>query len=431
MSGSIETGTRDGYPEHTVLGVRLFTNRGRSMLAEAQNSTLTAEGTVTNNGIEYRDHQVHYFDCPFSQGTLKGFFGRSIDSSAAGHGVLRLGFIWGDVLLPQPADASETQPVSGSGLVKSSCGEMKSSQTPPVSGPGPVKSCCGEMKGSNLAKTFEHAARFGVTYPTPPKIIYAFSGVRGHDASHCRPLSWQHTPDSNGLPVSVEGFRLKTYPYAPIDTLNYSWLTLPENEVTFNSGSYDFGPNIDDNQENATATHQVVFTKPYKTAPAPPAVWCVTMDHTSAEGFHWDGRLRHRISDLTATGFKLTIETWNGARHAGNVWGWCTWDKEYDGVKVQAESKMVYCGYEDGSNGGMEEPQKWVPAFPGGKPPVSIMTGINGYDINMSSSGWWTALWSRWEKPDLTDTTGKILCGTDLAGRTRYVSAMYLAILEE
>ena len=128
-----------------------------------------------------------------------------------------------------------------------------------------------------------------------------------------------------------------------ITQLAYLWLALPKNEDNFNYSIYDFESPINDSEVNAKGTYEVVFNKPYKTAPATPAVWYITMDYIVSD-LVLDGRLRYSISDLTAMGFKLTIEMWGNMRYAGNVWGWCAWDKEYDGVKVKAEVKVVCYG---------------------------------------------------------------------------------------
>ena len=78
-----------------VLGLRLFTNRGRSLLARALKSELGGNGTVVRDGATYENVAVLYMDVPFNSGTLKGFFGRSDDSSSGK--VFRLGIIWGRV----------------------------------------------------------------------------------------------------------------------------------------------------------------------------------------------------------------------------------------------------------------------------------------------------------------------------------------------
>lgn len=78
-----------------ILGLRLFTNRGRALIARALKSTSGENGVVVKDGVSYESVNVLYIDVPFPLGTLKGFFGRSDDS---GEGkIFRLGVIWGSL----------------------------------------------------------------------------------------------------------------------------------------------------------------------------------------------------------------------------------------------------------------------------------------------------------------------------------------------
>jgi hypothetical protein len=75
-----------------VLGLRLFTNRGRHLIARALHSEVGPDGAVIRDDVTYEDVKVQYLDLPFNAGTLKGFFGRSDDY---GEGkIFRLGLIW-------------------------------------------------------------------------------------------------------------------------------------------------------------------------------------------------------------------------------------------------------------------------------------------------------------------------------------------------
>jgi hypothetical protein len=76
-----------------VLGLRLFTNRGRNLIARALHSEVDSEHAVIRDGVTYEDVKVQYLDPPFNSGTLKGFFGRSEDESNGK--IFRLGIIWG------------------------------------------------------------------------------------------------------------------------------------------------------------------------------------------------------------------------------------------------------------------------------------------------------------------------------------------------
>ena len=92
-----------------VLGLRLYTNRGRSFVARAlQSKSITlANGKpgVERDGYNYANVNTVYVEMPFNSGTLKGFFGRSDDDSG---GIFRLGIIW--CQLPELSAAEEETP---------------------------------------------------------------------------------------------------------------------------------------------------------------------------------------------------------------------------------------------------------------------------------------------------------------------------------
>jgi hypothetical protein len=62
------------------------------LIARALRSEQVEKGTVIRDGVTYEDVSVLYMDCPFSSGSIKGFFGRSDDGSDGK--IFRLGIIW-------------------------------------------------------------------------------------------------------------------------------------------------------------------------------------------------------------------------------------------------------------------------------------------------------------------------------------------------
>lgn len=94
-AASIEYGKEvgDSKPEQ-ILGLRLLTNRGRSLNARSLKTVPGENGTAVKDDFTYEKVHVHYLDGPYNSGTIKGFFGRSDDNSGK---ILRLGLIWGRV----------------------------------------------------------------------------------------------------------------------------------------------------------------------------------------------------------------------------------------------------------------------------------------------------------------------------------------------
>ncbi|RFN44900.1 hypothetical protein FIE12Z_10881 [Fusarium flagelliforme] len=391
----IETGVWVSSPKEStnILALRLYTNRSRSLLAEARESIPTGDRSAIKDGFEYKNISVTTTDCPLLGGTLKAFFGRTDDADD----VVRLGAIWGDIL----PEVSSTTSVNA-GKVERRILPSKWGQT-------------------STADLKTHKARFGITYSVAPEVILGFSEVRGVNKAP-RPITWQLIVPAT---ASTEGMTYKI-DYSPeaseIQELTHSWMTLPKNEVNFNSGTHNFDGDIIDDAPNGSGSHQVIFSKPYKTVPAKPAVWCVDMDYTGnkSPGINHNARLRARVEALTTTGFTLIVETFDGSTHSGNVWGWCVWDKEYDGVKVKADT--ISFTNSEPTKGNL---RNWDPDF-GDKRPVSIMTGVRGFDINVSDGGRFH-IKSQYQG-ELEN--GYISYGVDATASARWMEAMYLAILE-
>lgn len=273
---------------------------------------------------------------PYHSWNVEGILRRSHDT----YGIRRLGFIWGDILPQVPAGTTDAAPKIEREILPSKWGQTSSE---------------GVVNGG----TVTHTSEFGITYHVPPQVLYAFSEVRGV-TNNSKPVWWDgKTPTS----VTRQDFEYSTDLGQPLHQLTYSWLSLPDNEVNFNTGIHDFENGIRDEIENATGSYQVTFAKPYKTVPATPAIWCLTMDYSIGRDAMNDARLRARVEDLTTTG---------------------------------------------------------------GKRPVSIMTGICGYDINVRDGGRFHV------KSQFQGSleNGWISCGADATTQARSVEAMYVAILE-
>jgi hypothetical protein len=112
VSVSTASGTTTAStPARLVLGLRLFTNRGRHLIARALHSQLGEKsGVVIRDGVTFEDVKIQYIDLPFSSGTLKGFFGRSDDETGKIH---QLGIIWCRLAETNATDAEVTFTDSG------------------------------------------------------------------------------------------------------------------------------------------------------------------------------------------------------------------------------------------------------------------------------------------------------------------------------
>lgn len=106
--------------------------------------------------------------------------------------------------------------------------------------------------------------------------------------------------------------------------------------MNFNTGYQEYDKEPEKNKLNASSTFYVKFQTPYSETPAQPAVWCVNIcndDDTSVHGCR-RACLQYSVDRLTEGGFKLKAEA---SRRCNGIWGWCVWDKKYDGIKVKTE----------------------------------------------------------------------------------------------
>jgi hypothetical protein len=128
VSASTASGSaKESAPARLVLGLRLFTNRGRHLIARALHSQLgDKSGVVVRDGVTFEDVKIQYIDLPFSSGTLKGFFGRSDDEAGKIH---QLGIIWCRVDETKATDAEVTFTDSGDVVDSEDLASLQKDQT--------------------------------------------------------------------------------------------------------------------------------------------------------------------------------------------------------------------------------------------------------------------------------------------------------------
>lgn len=78
--------------EARVISLHMYTNRGRSLVAQAANCLPLGEKKHSRDGVVYNDVVIKCYDTPLKDGNVKGLWGRSDDT-----GIWRLGLIWGDL----------------------------------------------------------------------------------------------------------------------------------------------------------------------------------------------------------------------------------------------------------------------------------------------------------------------------------------------
>ena len=104
IAGSIEVGTPAAGADTAtcVTSIKLYTNRGRSLIATAQENRIITDTSARRDGVEYSGLGATSWDSPLISGFIKGFWGRSNEKRGNGK-IYRLGFFWGDVVTVSPA----------------------------------------------------------------------------------------------------------------------------------------------------------------------------------------------------------------------------------------------------------------------------------------------------------------------------------------
>lgn len=106
-TGDDKKGSSNSDDDLRVLSIRLYTNRGRRLIAQASQNQIKGPGKVEKDGVLYERVGTTHIDSPLGKGTLKGFFGRADETNSQMGGILRLGFVWGDVLKTLPPLGSD------------------------------------------------------------------------------------------------------------------------------------------------------------------------------------------------------------------------------------------------------------------------------------------------------------------------------------
>ncbi|KAH9874036.1 hypothetical protein IAQ61_004664 [Plenodomus lingam] len=365
-SASIEHGKRKGenMPKQ-VLGLRLFTNRGRSLIARALHSDTTDKGLVTRDGVIYEEVKVQYMDMPFNSGTIKGFFGRSDDS---GDGkIYRLGVIWCrlDDLKPEEAEADFTtaedvvdlddlallqkDQTTGNKALEaiqqrlenteqlaktrqdiatrdSKIAELERLRKPvweAQSGSFSAKDK-GWPGGQNIGHNC--AVTFSKSYPSPPKLLFGLSAIDCESGKpRCLSLA--------GPEVTASGFSVhaaawnNTYGYR----IDCNWMTLPD-DLHLETGMLYTG------NGNRGAWEEDIFFSQSFASPPKIAVWI--------QEFEWHNQGFMSITcvaeQITANRFKLKVLSWADRSYRQVRVQYLAYPAEEDGKRVKSGRNTVH-----------------------------------------------------------------------------------------
>ncbi|RYN93450.1 hypothetical protein AA0119_g9487 [Alternaria tenuissima] len=405
VASSIASGTGKGTneeetPTRLVLGLRLFTNRGRHLIARALHSQLGEKsGVVVRDGVTFEDVKIQYIDLPFSSGTLQGFFGRTDDQNGK---IYQLGIIWcrlaetkasdaevaftdsGDVVdsedlaslqkdqtegsktlaaLRQKLDATEKQLAVDRERADNRIAEMEKEKSQRIWGAQHgqyIAENNGWTPGQN--KFMRCSTTFRQSYPETPKLLFGLSRVDA-EGSLSRSLSLSQ-PEVNASGFSVQAASFDNcYGYS----LGCSWLTLP-NDLHLETGM------ICCSGDRKAYVQQVFFSQSFASPPKI-AVWFQEFNYPNG-GFL---SLKCRAAEITPHSFNLYIESWADRYFRQARVQYLAYPSEEDGKRVKAGRTTVTRG--QGPNGSRNQAPFYGQPF---KNQPATFVAISEMDFNSS-----------------------------------------------
>ncbi|KAJ5986739.1 hypothetical protein N7451_011104 [Penicillium sp. IBT 35674x] len=393
-SASIEHGKRVGEKNSQILGLRLFTNRGRGLIARALHSepgSIPApsgstksepQKTVIRDGVHYENVNVLYLDVPFNPGSIKGFFGRSDDSSQNSR-IWRLGIVWcrtaegaaddttehfgdaGDVIDREDLALLQKDQNAGSKMLQETQNKLaaaekaldearkynseKDKQIQKLTDErdkelsrnvyaqsGIVH---GEQKGwrpgvnslGRVSQTFPQA------YSKSPKLIFGLANIDCDQNTRNRSMAVsipEITPSE--FTVQVASFNgCNAY------GIDCSWMTLPD-DLHLEHGSVDtHGTGVD---YNDNFRQRVVFGQRFASPPKI-CVWLQEIDYPSHQEPGFGGNVLTSIivnaDNITDNCFTLNILSWSNRKYRSVRAGWLAYPAEEDGKRVKSARNSV------------------------------------------------------------------------------------------
>ncbi|RGP58775.1 hypothetical protein FSPOR_11795 [Fusarium sporotrichioides] len=309
---SIEVGrpTDEANAKERVTAVRLYTNRGPDLMGQADNWQPSVEGKGQRGNTSFEGLTLRHYDPLLAGGHLKGFWGRSINTSTSGKrtGLYRMGPIWGD---------TQDDSAVVAGLESGDDNEQDRPKT------GGVRALdIGWKLETNMTRST--TVRFEKSLASTPRVLY---GLRQMD------IIAPHGPNIavETLNLGKEGFDLKLQSWnSLVYNTEANWLTLPSNSnINFQYGELD-SSELPGRAPTQNASFRVYFAKPYKTEPK---VQCWFTSIVQPKGWR---SLRCTVSNVTRTACTVTMETWAGRQFDRAKVMWLAWDSEYDGKNVRS-----------------------------------------------------------------------------------------------
>ena len=326
---SLESGEPSTGGNTRVLAVRLYTNHGRRLLAQAAKNEVGQNGTITKDGIQYEKVTSIYVDAPLPKATFRGFFGRCDDSGDKG--LVRLGLIWGDLYKAPSATNSEGVGSSSSfdygaqsdtdevQTLKNELAQkertlqdaLRGKKTVTIAQAGRSEPSQWNPDKSNMLDLT--LVKFSNPYLVAPRMM---SGITRLDQKASQAIQTKMTHQD----VTATGFNLLTETFGtPSYGSAAGWMALPENDVHIETGIYDtYG--VPRFSENQTSRGRVAFSRRFDRAPT---VWTWIYELNMPRGWH---SLGTEVTGMNEDRFDFCVRTWECRSFTGVRIGWVAFD---------------------------------------------------------------------------------------------------------
>ena len=164
---------------------------------------------------------------------------------------------------------------------------------------------------------------FPASYSSSPRLIFGLRVIDLERSKHKGIVGAVKELTNTGFSAKVHSFG-GCYAY----NADMSWLTLPNNGIHFENGSYNTGDEVGRTQGIAPRVH---FAVPFNNAPKV----CCWLNEINMGGNDWLS-LRAFARDISPTSFILDISTWAGRSFEGARVSWFAYDSAEDGKRVKS-----------------------------------------------------------------------------------------------
>ncbi|KAF7555207.1 hypothetical protein G7Z17_g2398 [Cylindrodendrum hubeiense] len=205
--------------------------------------------------------------------------------------------------------------------------------------------------------------QFSKTYKSPPSLAVGLNWLDLSKNFNIRVKAF-----ADNVTNSSADFHLDTWSDSIIHSAGCTWFRKPSDDKEFQIGKFNTLEDHSWKTPKAKTSHQVKFKHPYQKAPKV-VVWLNHLDF--AKGKDW--RIKATATDITATGFKLNLDSWSDTVVYSAGAAWIAYPADRDGlasgtfstldVRPASQPKLLTRGIERFPRGTFKRNPKVLIAF--------------------------------------------------------------------